>query len=46
MDASDNGESEIAGLKLTGRVTVEHYNVFGETSFLTSPSHTFFGTYY
>ena len=46
MDASDNGESEIAGLKWTERVTVEHYNVFGGTSFLTSPSHTFFGTYY
>ena len=46
MDASDNGESEIAGLKLTERVTVEHYNVFGETSFLTSPSHTFFETYF
>ena len=46
MDALDNGESEIAGFKLTERITVEHYNVFGRASFLTSPSHTFFGTYY
>ena len=46
MDALNNGESEIAGLKKTECVTVEHYNVFGGTSFLTSSSYTFFGTYY
>ena len=46
MDALDNGESEIAGFKLTERITVEHYNVFGRASFLTSPSHTFFETYF
>ena len=46
MDALGSGESEIAGFKFTERVTVKHYNVFGGTSFLTSPSHIFFLTYY
>ena len=46
MDALDNGESEIAGFKLTERITFEHYNVLEGASFLTSPSHTFFETYF
>ena len=45
MDTLDNGESEIVSFGLTLRVTVGHCNVFGRTSFLTSPSHTFFETY-
>ena len=46
MDALDNGELEIAGFKFTEHDTVKHCNVFEGTSFLTSPSHTFFLTYY
>ena len=45
IDALDNGESENVSFGLTSRVTVGHCNVFGGTSFLTSPSHTFFETY-
>ena len=45
IDALDNGESENVSFGLTSRVTVGHCNVFGGTSFLTSPSHTVFGTY-
>ena len=45
IDALDNGESENVSFGLTSRVTVGHCNVFEGTSFLTSPSHTFFETY-
>ena len=37
MDAQDNGEVENVDFTLFGCVMVEHCNVFGGTSFLTSP---------